>query len=102
MQKAKLRTTDLVMFEERVCAGCANYETDEEKFDQCYILCDLGSGGENGCVLVGDKEEINCMMRKDRDDFSIEKYINESSSEEIKRMYDAIRESYHFEVFKKL
>lgn len=104
MEKAKLRTTELAMFEEEVCTKCLNDDGIEKL---CPILSILAANGESDLVYERDqidKETLSfhvCLMRRTEEEISVSSvlgWIGQSSTEEVGEVLREIEDSYHFDV----
>lgn len=103
-----MTVSDLISFEELACAGCANHVIDEEGSDQCHILGVLAASGK--CDCISELKEIDketgcfyrCYMRRPDHEFSVEHWVDMARTEEVEKMLRAIKDSYHFDVIKRL
>ncbi len=107
MIKAKIRTSDLYLFEEEVCEDCLNDDSDQKL---CYMLGQLAVEGEcDGVYTLENLDEETgsfhkCLMRRTEEEVSIPsivRWIDTSSTEEVFDVLTSIEESYHYGVIKK-
>jgi len=106
IKKAKLRVSELMIFEEEVCTECLNDNGDDK---MCYILGELSASGE--CDGVFDMESIDqqtgsfqkCLMRRVDEDVNSENiidWIETARTEQVATILNCICESYHYDVIK--